>query len=108
MVDNKINIYFDVDVKTNKKVTKCTGAKYGEMTFSTDTKVTDFDTISGIDVSGKKLISKLNGTNIKTSDIDKLANEIAKWIFSQNTETTSFDSASDILSAGTDVQKTTL
>lgn len=108
VVDDKINIYFDVEVKTNKKGTKCTGAKYGEMTFSTDTTVTDFDLVAGIDVSGKKSISKLNDTNIKSADIDKLANEIAKWIFSQNTEMVSFDSASDILSGGTDAQKTTL
>ena len=72
VVDDKINIYFDVIVKTDKKVTKCTGAKYGEMTFSTDTTVTDFDTIAGIDVSSKKSISKLNGTNIKTADIGYL------------------------------------
>ncbi|MBQ9246628.1 hypothetical protein IJ182_10220 [bacterium] len=82
---DKVNIFFDVDVKTGKKGK--VSAKYGEMVFTTDdgTSATeDFDDIDGITVVSKKSISTLtiNGTSttISTKQLDKLAADVANWL----------------------------
>ena len=103
-----LNVFFDVTVKTNKSGTKFKGATYSNMVFSTDdgANITTgddtkgFDEIVGIDVSSKKAFTTINTSNgatgedalshsatISTKQLDKLANDVASWMFGKYTST---------------------
>ena len=86
-----LNVFFDVTVKTNKAGTKYKGASYSDMTFTTDVAGADgFDDLDGIDVTSKKAFTTINtydgegvshSATISTKELDKLASDVAGWLF---------------------------
>ena len=72
-----VKVYFDVEVGKKGK------AVYSEMVFSKTATTTTFD-VAGVDVLNKKSISKLTYAgatyDIKASELDKLAADVAGWL----------------------------
>lgn len=98
--NNQVNIFFDVALSKKGK------AVFGEMKFSTDNVVgaDGFDNLNGVDVANKNVISKLEygeaGTyksfTITSTEIDKLAADIANWLKSKP----NYSSTADVYSSG--------
>lgn len=94
--NNQVNLFFDVEVSRNGK------AVFSNMKFSIDNVIgpDGFSDLNGVDVANKKVISKLeygnNSFDIESSEIDKLAADIANWLTSKP----GYSSTNDVYASG--------